>query len=348
MVLSALAIVLAGAAASAGAGEQPVTLIAFESGKPAVPLDEAVSNLECMLGFRALARYHKVGLRGFAARLSSQQLSRLQRTALVRPVPAERGSFLLHVAAQDSDTAERRIAELQRRIGFTVDVRFNRGYFRGWGAALGWRQLASLDSETDIHVTQNPSVYVIWFDQLSGDAAAQRTAELEQKHGFRATVVLRGLGAFGAALTNTQLAALSEEPDLVSYNGAGDGESVWIGGPPHVTCLRPTARVRRDLAQAFKPRHAQPWDTGPVGRVLYARLARPQGELGPVIVTEHALATFRTHARTVTELFERSRRGRWKDLGRLPATVCDDKVRSPVLEAWLFRPVSPYGCYTRN
>ena len=265
----------------------------------------------------------------------------------MRPLLTERGSFLLWVAVQDADTAERRIAELQRSIGFTVDVRFNRGYFRGWGAVLDWRQLARLDSETDIGVTQNPSSYVVWFDGLFGDAAAQRTAELEQRYGFRATFVLRGLGAFAAGLTNTQLAALSDEPDLVSYSG-GDGRTIYLGGPPHVTCLRPTPRVRGDLARALKPNHAQAWVTGPVGRVLYARLARTQGELGPVIVTEHALATFRARAGTVTELFERGRRGGWKDLGRLPATVCNDKVPLYVLESWLFRPVSPYGCYARN
>ena len=70
VVLSALAIVLAGAAASSGAEEQPIRIIAFESGKPAVPVDVAINNLECMLGFKARARYHMSGLRGFAAQLS--------------------------------------------------------------------------------------------------------------------------------------------------------------------------------------------------------------------------------------------------------------------------------------
>jgi hypothetical protein len=323
-----------------------MSIVAFASGKPQVPLDEAVRNLECMLGFKARAVYHKSGLRGLAAQLSTPQLNRLQRTALFKPILVERGTFLLRPNVQDPEVAEQRIAALERSIGFTVDVRFNRGYFRGWGADLDWRQLALLEEETDIGVTQNPSSYVVWFDHLAGEAAVQRTAELEQKYGFRSTFVFTGLGAFAAGLTNTQLAALSGEPDLETYHG-GDGVSIWLGGPPHVTCLRASPRVRRDLARALK---RSPWKAGtigPVGRVLRARLERTQGELGQVIITEYALATFRARLGTFTELYER-RNGRWKDVGRLPGTVCNERVPAPLLEAWLFRPVSPYGCYATN
>lgn len=149
---------------SPSAGEEPVRIVPFGINGPGVAVQEAVGNLECMLGLDALAVYRK--LPGFAARLSTAQLKRLERSALIGPPLVEKGSFLLHPFAPDGAAAERRIVELRQRIGFTVDVRFNRGDFRGWGATLDWQQLGRLDDERRLNVTQNPSLYIVWFDHL--------------------------------------------------------------------------------------------------------------------------------------------------------------------------------------
>jgi hypothetical protein len=344
-------VVAAGTGGSVAAEEQPVRIVPFNGGA-AFDLDEAIDNFECVLGFTSLARYHHYGLSGFAARLSETQLHRLERSGRVGRPLVERGSFLLRVFASDPAAAERRVAELERDIGFTVDLRFGRGDFRGWGAVLDWHQLLLLDLEPDqFGVYENPSGYVIWFDHVYGAAAVRRAAELAQKYGFQVRFVLEGLGGFYAILSNQQLAALSQEPDLTTYTGegGGGGGSGYISGPIHVNCLHASRQDRRELAQAFARAHPHLTVRGPVGRVLYVRLARSYRELGPVIVTRHALATFRVGADggTVAELFKRKVGGRWRDRGRLGKKVCADRAPEEVLQTWLFRPAAP-GCYTRD
>ena len=348
LAVATLVVVAAGTGGSTSAVEEPVLIIPFGANAPGVTLHEAVDNLECMLGLDTLAVYYQ--LPGFAARLSPAQLKRLERSAVIGSPLMEKGSFLLHPFAQDGAAAEQRIVELQRRLGFTVDVRFNRGDFRGWGATLDWQQLDRVDAERDLNVTRNPSSYIVWFDHLYGAAAVARTAALEQKHGFRATFVLEGLGGFAATLTNAQLAALSAEPDLTVYTGGGvqgGGGSQW--GAVDVRCLHASRHDRRDLAAAFARAHPRPAVGGPRGEVLYARLALREGEVGPLVVKEYAAATFRTPAGgRATELFRRKPGLRWHDLGLLGKKVCYQRVHQEVLKAWLFRPVEPYGCYERT
>jgi hypothetical protein len=347
LVLSTLLFVAAGTGSSVGAGSQPVRIVPF-SGYAALEFDEAMDNLECVLGFTSLARYRTYG--GFAARLSDRQLLRLERSGLVGRPLVESGSFLLRVDAPDLAAAERRIAELERRIGFTVDLRFGRGDFRGWGAALDWLQLQLLDYEPDVFsVTENPSGYIIWFDHVYGTAAVRRTAELAQEYGFEAGFVFEGLGGFYAVLSNEQLAALSQEPDLTTYTGEGGaGGGASLGASIHVNCLRASKQDRRALVRAFGRAHEHVTVRGPVGRILYVRLARSQRELGPVIVTRYALATFHTGAGGNTvELFQRDAGGRWRDRGRVVGKVCANRVPEEVLQTWLFRPVAPH-CYAKD
>jgi hypothetical protein len=222
--------VAAGTGGSVAAEEQPVRIVPFGGGA-AFDLDEAIDNLECVLGFTSIARYHHYGLSGFAARLSETQLRRLERSGRVGHPLVERGSFLLRVFASDPAAAERTIAELERIIGFTVDLRFGRGDFRGWGAVLDWHQLLLLDLDSEqFGVYENPSGYAIWF-------------------------VFEGLGGFYAILSNEQLAALSREPDLTTYTGdGGGGGSFYISGPIHLNCLQASRQDRKELAQAFAAR----------------------------------------------------------------------------------------------
>ena len=342
--------VAAGTGGSVAAEEQPVRIVPFNGGA-AFDLDEAIDNLECVLGFTSLARYHHYGLTGFAAPLSDPQLRRLERSGRVGRPLLERGSFLLRVFASDPAAAERRVGELERTIGLTVDLRFGRGDFRGWGAVLDWHQLLLLDLEPDqFGVYENPWGYAIWFDHVYGAAAVRRTAELAQKYGFQTGFVFEGLGGFYAILGNQQLAALSREPDLTTYTGdGGGGGSGYISGPIHLNCLHASRQDRKELAQAFARAHPHLRVRGPVGRVLYVRLARAYRELGPVIVTRHALATFRVGVEggTAAELFRRKVGGRWRDRGGLGEKVCTNRVPEEVLQTWLFRPVAPY-CYTRD
>jgi hypothetical protein len=247
--------VAAGTGGSVAAEEQPVRIVPFGGGA-AFDLDEAIDNLECVLGFTSIARYHHYGLSGFAARLSETQLRRLERSGRVGHPLVERGSFLLRVFASDPAAAERTIAELERIIGFTVDLRFGRGDFRGWGAVLDWHQLLLLDLDSEqFGVYENPSGYAIWFDHVYGAAAVRRAVELAQKYGFEVRFVFEGLGGFYAILSNEQLAALSREPDLTTYTGdGGGGGSFYISGPIHLNCLQASRQDRKELAQAFAAR----------------------------------------------------------------------------------------------
>jgi len=140
-----LVIAAAGAGGSPSAAEEPVLIVPFGANAPGLELREVVGNLECMLGLDTVAVYGQ--LPGFAARLSIAQLNRLERSGTIGPPLVEKGSFLLRPWADDPAVAERRIAELQQRVGFTVDVRFNRRAFHGWGATLDWQQLDRLDAE---------------------------------------------------------------------------------------------------------------------------------------------------------------------------------------------------------
>jgi hypothetical protein len=349
LAVATLVVVAAGTGGSPSAGEEPVLIVPFGTNAPGVGLNEAVTNLECMLGLDALAVYHQ--LPGFAARLSTAQLQRLERSAVIGSPLVEKGSFLIHPHTDDGAVAERRVAELQQRIGFTVDVGFNRGAFHGWGATLDWQQLDRLDAERgDFNVSQNPSSYVVWFDHLYGGAAVSRAAALGRKYGFKVTGLLAALGGFAATLTNAQLAALSAEPDLIFYTGGGgSGGSGYPWGAVHVRCLHASRHDRRDLAAAFARARPRAAVGGPRGEVLYARLALQEGGLGPLVVKEYAAATFRTRAGgRVTELFRRKPGLRWRDLGPLGKKVCYRRVHREVLVAWLFRPVEPYGCYERT
>jgi len=93
--LAAIAAVILAAAAgsSLGAQQQPVSILTFAQTYPLRSLDEGVDNAECLLGFTSLARYHRQGLLGFAARLSEPQLRRLESSGLVLPPMAERGEW---------------------------------------------------------------------------------------------------------------------------------------------------------------------------------------------------------------------------------------------------------------
>ena len=343
--LAAIAAVILAAAAgsSLGAQQQPVSILTFAQTYPLRSLDEGVDNAECLLGFTSLARYHRQGLLGFAARLSEPQLRRLESSGLVLPPMAERGEFLFNVSELDPDAADRRVSELEHSIGFSVDVRFHRKSFQGWGASLDWRQLALLDRQPDVsRVFREGTEDAIYLHGVDGDATFPRADALGRKYGFSVSWVYANI--FGASLSNEQLAGLSSEPDVEAYI-PGDLRYAFVNGPPYVNCLHASAQTRRDLANAF--RHAHPGAVAhETGRILYARFAvYPQ--TGATRVTEHAVATFRVGAQATREVFWRRTDGRWLDLRPLGATICTNKVPQPVLQMWLFRPVSP-RCYASS
>lgn len=343
LALTIVALAAAGSAVATASKQQPVRIAAFVDGEPPNALDEAIDNVECMLNIKTLARYHKDGLRGFAARLSATQINRLARTRVFRPALRGRGSFLLHVAAPDRDAVEARVAALEQRLGFSVDVGFDRDFFRGFGAVLDWRQLARIDSEVGVTVTPDPFPYTVWFQGTTGQAAVERTAELEQRYGFRATSVLEDFGGFSAPLTKRQLAGLSTEPDLFTYTFS-DGSRLLApeAQPPVVECLRASARDRRALARAFSAARPGRNAERTVGRVYLGRLTT-RDDLAVARRREYALARFRAPRggrAARLELFTRKPGGRWRDLGRVGRRICIATVPEPVLAMWLLRRLS--------
>jgi len=344
--LAAIAAVILAAAtgSSLGAQEQPVSIVSFAPSYPLVSVDRGIDNAECVLGFSSLARYGRPGLRGFAARLSDSQLRRLDGTGLVLAPLVERGEFLLNVSESDPDAADQRVSELEHAIGFSVDVRFHRKNFQGWGAALDWRQLAQLDQQPDVTtVFREGSQYDIALHGLDGSATRQRAEVLGQKYGFSVRWTYWYL--FGASLSNEQLAELSSESDVDAYE-PDDTPTNWRPhGPEDVKCLHASAKTRRDLTSAFRRAHHGAVATE-AGRILYARLTL-HPETGPVRFTEHAVATFRVGARTTTEVFWRRTDGYWLDLRPVGTTICENKVPQPVLQMWLFPQVSP-RCYASS
>ena len=331
-LLVAAALVAAGAPA-ATAVDKPMHVALYGGSAPRVPFDAAIRNVECVMGLTTEARYRRIW--GFAARLTAEQVGVMGASEQFRDIRTDPGRYVI-------TGAESAIAELERQVGFTAEVRLRwpartSGFVDRYAVAavLDWRQLAVV-AAGPVSVDPDPGIYGVYFDGHGPADARARAAELERRYGFRTTFVATGprVQWFGAHLTAEQLAQLAAEPDLGPFFGAGAGEPYFLFGPPDLECKRPTIALRRRLRDAYARRYGL--RRAPLPRVDWARLQR----------REYALATFRIpgHRAPAVELFRRRTGGRWIDAGAAGKLLCGAQLPEFVAQMWLLR-FAGDGCW---
>ena len=289
---------------------------------------------------------------GFAARFSDEEVGRLGTDPdifLVRPDPA---SWLVSILSDDHEVVAARTRELEQLLGVTSDYRYNTRTVRGFAAVLGAAQLARLSGQSDVAVSPDPVVYVVFYAR--GTDVDARTDELERQYGFTSTFRFYGLTGFAALLTKSQLVGLATEPDIEFI-----GPSVPnVVDPTRGGCLKSSPRLRRQLRAVFVRAHPELAGKrlrGPF-RVRFASFRPETIEFGGV-PKDYALATFfhpRLAAETQPESFSRERgrrRAWWLSLGATNGTICtpaegEGLIPTYVVRAWLLPPAGPANCFS--